>query len=121
MSDYLRDLFQLGQATHQPAFVRKDILSWIADQGRFAIVRLTLDYCPHTDAILPTPSRRLHATVDDVEAGYATLTALYAADEECASEDWFEVWDRDGKVVPPVSANDIFDLPLAGVLDDIPF
>ncbi len=117
MSDLLRSLFQLGQSEHSPAFVRRDVLAWLADQGRVAVVRLSIDYCPHTDAALPTPSRRLHATADDVDQAYDLLARLYEAEEAEGGDDWFEIWGRDGRILPT-------EAPQPALVDDfdsVPF
>ncbi|MFZ3481948.1 hypothetical protein [Sphingomonas sp. 3-13AW] len=102
MSHALRALFEVGQSTHRPAVVSQGLLDWVADQGRVVIVRLTLDYCPLTDATLPSPSRRIETTADDADHALSLLSELYDQEEQSCSDDRFEIWDRHGKIPAPV-------------------
>lgn len=112
MSDQLQALFQLAQSEHAPAFVRRDVVAWLADQGRLAIVRVSLDHCPFTDATLPTPSRRLHATADDMVQARGMVDDLHHAEYEAGGDDWFEIWDHDGGLrLEPVADAELDEVP----------
>lgn len=92
MSHDLQAAYAVSQIRHQSAQFDPAIVGWLRDQGRIAIVRETMAYCPITDATLPSPHRFLAATADDEADVGAVIAALHARNED--DEVRFDVYPR---------------------------